>query len=137
MGARSAQVIWLMRRAAILAGASPGGFGGPPDPSRAALFYRVAARLGNALDTGRGFAPTAEERAALAADAQELTEAAAREVRRPPPRDLAPSAEGLRIAQALREVAQLVEARPPAPTPPNELADIRPDRAARVTSLGS
>lgn len=107
MSARPAQVIWLMRRAAILEGVSPGGFGASLDPTRAALFYRLADRLELALAAGRWFAPTAEERAVLLGDAQELAEAVERQLRRPPPRDLGPSEEALRIAQALREVANL------------------------------
>jgi hypothetical protein len=74
--------------------------------------------VSRALAAGTSAVLTPEERTALAAEADELANRAARELRRPANRDLARGEEWVLAARALREVAEATaavtaEARPP------------------------
>ena len=103
---RSAHAVWLLRRAAILEGVPRAARDEVLDPERAAIFHRVAHRLCRATEERTSLTLTPEERALLSAEADQLTERAMGEIRRPDPRDLERGEEWVRTARAFREVIE-------------------------------
>ena len=102
---RGAHTIWLMRRAAILEGTSADALDEPRDFARAQLFYRVAAKVSDAVECSSVLTLTASERTILDSEAQSLTQRATLEVHREK-RDLHRSEEWLRTARAMREILE-------------------------------
>lgn len=95
-----------MRRASLLDGASADA-AQPPDPARAELLHRVAAKVTLAVDGGSALTMTPAESDCVVTEAHELTERAADELRRPrDERDLRRAEEWLLTARALLEVAE-------------------------------
>ena len=101
---RSAQIIWLLRRAAILEGVSADARDEPHDPGCAALLRHVADKVWRALDDPTVMTLTPEERATVAAEAEQLTLRAITELGRAGERDLSRGEEWLRTARAFREL---------------------------------
>lgn len=103
---RSAHAVWLLRRAAILEGVSGDARNEVPNPERAAILHRVADRVWQATEDRTGLTLTPEERAALSAEADQLSARAMSELGRPSPRDLERGEEWVRTASAVREVLE-------------------------------
>ncbi|HEX6049621.1 MAG TPA: hypothetical protein VFZ21_10135, partial [Gemmatimonadaceae bacterium] len=85
---RTSHAVWLMRRAAVLDGASADSSRDLLDPARAAVLHRIAARVTAAAESGAALALDAAERAVLVAEVEALTDQAARESARTDARDL-------------------------------------------------
>lgn len=103
---RPAHIVWVLRRAAMLEGLSPDARDEPPDPARAVVLHRIAAKVSEALERSERVSLSPGERSVLITEAHGLTERATRELRRHSNRDLTGGEEWLLTAQALREVAE-------------------------------